>query len=175
LQGSPEASALPGLGTTSVRCGCGFELKLAAVIGNENGIKPLALDICDYGADGELDEGNVWEAAMLAAKYRLNNIIAIVDRNNIQLDGLTEEVMPLEDLPAKWASFRLARHRDRRQQHGRIIKRLRHGPLDCREAVVLIAHTVPGKGVDFMEYDFHWHGNVPSDEQAKLALKSSEH
>jgi transketolase len=114
--------------------------------------------------DGELDEGNVWEAAMLASKYKLGNIIVIVDRNNIQLDGLTENVMPLEDLKAKWESFGWHVIEIDGNNMSQIINACALGRAVVDQPVVIIAHTVPGKGVDFMEYDYRWHGIPPGVE-----------
>ena len=104
LQGHPERKRLPGLETTSGPLGSGLSQACGMALG-------LSMDKAQHRwvyvvmSDGEQDEGNVWEAAMLAAKYKLNNIIAIVDRNNIQIDGPTETVMPLENLRAKWEAF----------------------------------------------------------------------
>ena len=121
--------------------------------------------------DGELDEGNVWEGAMFAAKYKLHNLIAIVDRNNIQIDGSTEDIMPLEDLHGKWESF--GWHVQEIDGHN--IESIQDA-VDMAKAIenrpsVIIAHTIPGKSVDFMEYDFKWHGVPPDKEQAKKALR----
>jgi transketolase len=130
--------------------------------------------------DGEQDEGNVWEAAMLAAKYKLNNIIAITDRNNIQIDGPTEQVMPLEDLKAKWESFGWHVMAIDGNNMETIIDTLAMARAIVDKPVMIIAYTIPGKGVGYMEYDYHWHGappgiqDVPGDppkaDQAKIAL-----
>jgi transketolase len=120
--------------------------------------------------DGEQDEGNVWEAAMLASKYKLNNIIAITDRNNIQIDGPTESVMPLEDLKAKWEAFGWHVVEINGNDIEAVIDACAMGRAIVEKPVMIIAHTVPGKGVDFMEYDFHWHGMPPDHEQAVKAL-----
>ena len=121
--------------------------------------------------DGELDEGNIWEAAMLAGKYKLHNLIGIVDRNNIQIDGNTEDVMPLEDLKAKFESF--GWHVIEVDGHNieSIIDACSMARAIVEKPSVIIAYTIPGKGVPFMEYDFHWHGAPPNSEQAKAALK----
>jgi transketolase len=121
--------------------------------------------------DGETDEGNVWEAAMLAAKYKLSNIIAILDRNNIQIDGPTEQVMPLEDIKAKWQSFGWHVIEVDGNNIEDFIDVCAMAKAIVEKPVMIIAHTVPGKGVDFMEYDFHWHGKPPNPEEAKKALK----
>jgi transketolase len=121
--------------------------------------------------DGELDEGNVWEAAMLAGKYKLNNIIGIVDRNDIQIDGPTESVMPLEDLKAKWEAFGWHAMEIDGNNIEAVIDACAMARAIVAKPVVIIAHTIPGKGVDFMEYDFRWHGVPPNHEQAVEALK----
>ena len=121
--------------------------------------------------DGELDEGNNWEAIMTIGKYKLNNLIAIVDRNNIQIDGPTETVMPLEDLRAKWEAFGWHVLEIDGNDVEAVIDACSMARAIVEKPVVIIAHTIPGKGVDFMEYDFHWHGSPPNAEQAKIALK----
>ena len=120
--------------------------------------------------DGELNEGNVWEAAMFASKYQLDNLIVIIDRNNIQIDGPAEQVMPLESLRDKWESFGW----QVQEVDGHNIEAI----IDCcamaravaSKPSVIIAHTIPGKGVDFMENDYHWHGIAPDHKQSQKAL-----
>ena len=121
--------------------------------------------------DGELDEGNVWEGAMFAAKCKLSNLIAIIDRNNIQIDGSTEDVMPLEDLRGKWESFGWHVQEVDGNNIESVIDAAAMARAITNQPSVIIAHTIPGKGVDFMEYDYHWHGMPPNSEQAKEALK----
>jgi transketolase len=121
-------------------------------------------------SDGEQNEGNTWEAALLAAKYKLNNIIAITDRNNIQIDGPTETIMPLEDLKAKWEAFGWHVLEIDGNNIEAVIDACAMGRAITEKPVMIIALTVPGKGVEFMEYDFHWHGVAPDHEQAKKAL-----
>lgn len=169
LQGHPERVRLPGLETTSGPLGSG--LSQAAGMAR-------ALQIDDdhkrwvycMMSDGELDEGNSWEGAMFAGKYKLGNLIAIIDRNNIQIDGNTEDVMPLEDLRGKWESF--GWHVLEIDGHNieSIIDACSMARAIVDRPVVIIAHTIPGKGVLFMEYDYHWHGAPPNSEQAKQAL-----
>ncbi len=120
--------------------------------------------------DGELDEGNIWEAAMFAPKYGLNNVTAFVDRNNIQIDGPTETVMPLEDLKGKWQSFGWHVLEIDGNDMEAIIDACAMAKAITEKPVCIIAYTIPGKGVDFMEYDFHWHGVPPNHEQAVKAL-----
>ncbi len=121
--------------------------------------------------DGELNEGNVWEGAMLAPKYKLSNIIGIIDRNNIQIDGPTESVLPLEDLKGKWEAFGWHVIEIDGNNMEAIIDACAMARAVVEKPVMIIAYTVPGKGVDFMEYDFHWHGVPPNHEQAVEALK----
>jgi transketolase len=169
LQGHPERTKLPGMETTSGPLGCG--LSQAAGMA-------LAMRMNDVHhrwiyvvlGDGELDEGNIWEAAMLTAKYNLNNVIGIIDRNNIQIDGPTEAVMPLDDLKAKWVSFGWHVIEIDGNNIEAVIDACAMARAVVDKPVMIIAHTIPGKGVDFMEYDFHWHGSPPNAEQAKKAL-----
>jgi len=113
---------------------------------------------------------------MFVGKYKLNNLIAIVDRNNIQIDGPTEQVMPLEDLRAKWEAFGWHVLEIDGNDIEAVIDACSMARAIVEKPVVIIAHTIPGKGVDFMEYDYHWHGGapgvgVPNADQAKVALK----
>lgn len=170
LQGHPERTKLPGMETTSGPLGCGLSqgcgMSLAMRMNNE-----LHRWIYIVMGDGELNEGNVWEAVMLANKYNLTNITAIIDRNNIQIDGPTEDVMPLEDLRAKWEAFGWHVMDINGNNMEAVIDSLTMSRAIVEKPVAIIAHTIPGKGVDFMEFDFHWHGAPPNKEQAKKALK----
>jgi transketolase len=175
LQGHPERLRLPGLETTSGPLGSGLSqatgMALALKMNKEFSRKVFV--VC---SDGELDEGNSWEAIMLAAKYNPGNLIAIVDRNNIQIDGQTEHVMPLESLKAKWEAFGWFAIEINGNDIEAIIGACEMAKAVTEKPVVIIAHTVPGKGVGFMEYDYHWHGGapgkgVPDHAQAIKALK----
>lgn len=169
LQGHPERTKLPGMETTSGPLGCG--LSQAAGMS-------LAMRMDDQHhrwiyvvmGDGELNEGNIWEAAMLASKYKLGNIIGIIDRNNIQIDGPTEQVMPLENLKDKWEAFGWHVIEVDGNNIEAFIDACAMARAVANKPVMIIAHTIPGKGVDFMEGDFHWHGMPPDREQAKEAL-----
>lgn len=169
LQGHPERTRLPGMETTSGPLGCGLSqacgMSLAMRMDNQKGRWVYVVM-----GDGEQDEGNVWEAAMLAGKYKLDNIIAITDRNNIQIDGPTEKVMPLEDLKEKWQAFGWHVIEVDGNNIEAFIDAVNMAKAVTEKPVMIIAYTVPGKGVDFMEYDFHWHGVPPNHEQAKEAL-----
>lgn len=174
LQGHPERQALPGVETTSGPLGSG----LSQASGMAYHVRylhpqPKRFVYCLMG-DGELDEGNIWEAAMFASKYNLGNLIGIVDRNNIQIGGSTEDVMPLEDLRGKWRSF--GWHVQEIDGHNMesICEAMSMARAVTDRPSVIIAHTIPGKGVDFMEGDYHWHGKVPTVEEAQRALAQLE-
>ncbi len=171
LQGHPERIVLPGLETTSGPLGCGLSQGsgMAYVLKNIDNDNKRWVYVTM--GDGELDEGNIWEAAMFAGKNKLHNLIGIIDRNNIQIDGNTEDVMPLEDLRGKWESF--GWHVQEVDGHNieSIIDAFSMARAIVEKPSVIIAHTIPGKGVDFMEYDYRWHGVSPNSDQAKEALR----
>jgi len=169
LQGHPERTKLPGLENTSGPLGCGLSQACGISLAMRMN-KETHRWIYVVMGDGELDEGNIWEAAMLAPKYNLSNIIGIIDRNNIQIDGPTEVVMPLEDLKAKWESFGWHVLQIDGNDIEAVIDACAMGRADTTKPTMIIAHTIPGKGVDFMEFDFTWHGKPPDLEQAKTAL-----
>lgn len=169
LQGHPERLRLPGLESTSGPLGCGLSQGCGIALAHK-------MDKINHRwvyvvmGDGETDEGNVWEAAMLASKYKLSNLIAILDRNNIQIDGPTEQVMPIEDVRAKWRSFGWYVIEVDGNNIESFIDACSMAKAVTEQPVMIIAYTVPGKGVDFMEYDFHWHSGAPNPKQAKEAL-----
>lgn len=171
LQGHPERTKLPGLENTSGPLGSGLS-QAAGVAYSLQYLddEPHRFVYCVTG-DGELNEGNIWEGAMFAGKYKLSQLIVFVDRNNIQIDGNTEDVMPLEDLAGKWRSF--GWHVQEIDGHNveSILDSVGMAKAISNRPSVIITHTIPGKGVDFMEYDYHWHGAPPNHEQAKEALR----
>ena len=171
LQGHPERTRLPGMETTSGPLGSGLSqgAGMAYVLQNID-LDPKRWVYVMMG-DGELNEGNIWEAAMFAGKNKLHNLIGIIDRNNIQIDGNTEDIMPLEDLRGKWESFGWHVQEIDGNNIESVIDACSMARAITNKPSVIIAHTVPGKGVDFMEYDYHWHGAPPNSEQAKDALK----
>jgi len=169
LQGHPEREKLPGLETTSGPLGTGLSQACGMALALRMDKQQHRLVYVVTG-DGELDEGNNWEAIMLCAKFKLSNIIAIVDRNNIQIDGPTEVVMPLEDLRAKWEAFGWHVLEIDGNDIEAVIDACSMAKAIVEKPVVIIAHTIPGKGVDFMEYDFHWHGVPPNHQEAMKAL-----
>lgn len=171
LQGHPERTKLPGLENTSGPLGSGLSQASGVAYTLQYLNHQTQRFVYVITGDGELDEGNIWEAAMFAGKYKLSQLIVFVDRNNIQIDGSTEDVMPLEDLVGKWQSF--GWHVQEIDGHNveSIQDAVGMAKAVTNRPSVIIAHTIPGKGVDFMEYNYHWHGMPPNSEQAKLALK----
>jgi transketolase len=179
LQGHPERVRLPGMETTSGPLGSGLSAACGMALALRMDGKNSQRVYCCTG-DGELDEGNIWEAVLFAGKNRLSNLTVIVDRNNIQIDGPTESVMPLGDVAAKFQAF--GWHAVEIDGHNMqaIIDACNLAKTIENQPVVIVAHTIPGKGVDYMENDYHWHGNppgtldVPGDppkaEQVAIAL-----
>lgn len=170
LQGHPERTLLPGLESTSGPLGSGVSQGAGYAYTLQYLDKQRHRWVYVITGDGELQEGNIWEAAMFAGKYRLSQLIVFVDRNNIQIDGPTEDVMPLEDLRGKWESF--GWHVQEIDGHN--VESIQDAvnmakAIEARPSVI-IAHTIPGKDVQFMEYDFEWHGVPPDKQQARRAL-----
>ncbi|MDR3069760.1 MAG: transketolase [Propionibacteriaceae bacterium] len=172
LQGHPERDALPGVESTSGPLGSGLSQAAgyAHVLQNIDHVKNRF--VYTTMGDGEIDEGNVWEAAMFAGKYRLGNLIALIDRNNIQIDGATEDVMPLTNLRAKWESFDWHVLDIDGNNVRAVIEAINLGKAVTWAPTMILANTVPGKGVPFMEYDHTWHGKPPSPSQAEQALNA---
>lgn len=169
LQGHPERTRLPGLESTSGPLGSGLSQACGVALAMRMD-EQHNRNVYVVMGDGELDEGNVWEAAMLAGKEKLGNITGIIDRNNIQIDGPTEQVMPLESLKDKWEAFGWHVIEVNGNDIDAFIDACAMAKAVQEKPTMIIAHTIPGKGVDFMENDFHWHGMPPSREQAKKAL-----
>lgn len=168
LQGHPSNLDLPGLECSSGPLGQGLSIAVGAAIAALVDKKRHYI-FCVTG-DGEQNEGQIWEAAMLAGKLKLWNLIQIMDRNNIQIDGHTEEVMPLEPLRAKYEAFNW--HVIEVDGHNieQIIDACNEAKAIYEKPTLIIAHTIPGKGVDYMEFEPSWHGKPPKPEEAKAAL-----
>ncbi len=170
LQGHPERTALPGLENTSGPLGSG----LSQAAGYAYALQHIDDELHRFTyvamGDGELNEGNIWEAAMFAGKYKLGRLIGIVDRNYIQIDGLTEDVMPLDDLRAKWESFGWHVLEVDGHDVAGLMSAINQAKAVAQKPSVILAYTVPGKGVPFMEYDYRWHGKPPTPEQATQAV-----
>ena len=169
LHGHPHNLELPGIENSSGPLGQGLSqaigMALSAKLDNKKWRTYAVL------SDGEHDEGQTWEAIMFAGKNELHNLTAVIDRNNIQIDGFTEDVMPLEPLADKYRSFNWHVLEIDGHNFEDIIAAFRHAKAVFEKPTVIIAHTIPGKGVDFMENDYHWHGKVPKSDEARLAIK----
>lgn len=171
LQGHPEREKLPGIEATSGPLGSGLSQASGYAYTLQYLDKNPQRFVYVVMGDGELNEGNIWEAAMFAGKYKLGQLVAFVDRNNIQIDGTTEDVMPLEDLRGKWESFGWHVLEIDGHNMESIIDAASQARAVTNRPTVIISHTIPGKGVDFMEYNYKWHGMPPNAEQAKEALE----
>ena len=168
LQGHPHRTVLPGLETTSGPLGSGLSQACGLALASK--IDQAKWRVICLMSDGEQDAGNTWEAVMLAGKYKLHNLTGLIDRNNIQIYGFTEDIMPLESLKAKYEAFNW--HVIEIDGHNieEIIDAFSQAKAIFEKPTVIIAHTIPGKGVDFMEGKFEWHGKPPNKDEAKLAL-----
>jgi transketolase len=172
LQGHPHREFMPWLETSSGPLGSGLSQAVGMALA----------DRIDYGAgtdktiyallsDGEHDEGNTWEAVMLAGKEKLRNLVAIVDRNNIQIDGYTENVMPLGDMTRKYEEFGWHAQEIDGHNFRDINDAIQKAKAVYDKPSVIIARTIPGRGVKEFERDYRWHGKAPNKEEAEMALK----
>lgn len=168
LQGHPHNLTTPGIENSSGPLGQGLSQAIGmALAAKLNGERHRIYCIV---SDGEQQEGQIWEAVMFAGKYRVNNLTVIMDRNNIQIDGPTEDVMPLEPLRAKYEAFNWHVIEVDGHNMNAIIDACEEAKAIVAKPTIIVAHTIPGKGVDFMEYDFHWHGKPPKPDEAREAL-----
>jgi len=171
LQGHPTtAEGLPGIRIASGSLGQGLSVAVGAAISKKMNNDDKR--VFTLMGDGELQEGNIWEAALFAAHNKVDNIIAVVDYNGQQIDGPVDEVVSLGNLKAKWNAFGW----DVLEMNGSDIEDIQTTLKQAVEnanqhkPVVILMHSIMGKGVDFMENDYHWHGKAPNDEQLKKAL-----
>lgn len=171
LQGHPHREYLLGVETSSGPLGSGMSQAIGMCLADRISTQSSKKFFYCLMGDGELNEGQVWEAAMLAGKEKLGNLICVVDRNNIQIDGFTEDVMPLEPLADKWRAFNF----DVQIINGHDLQEIYNAFTEAQAVFnkpsLIIARTIPGKGVPEFERDFHWHGKTPNKEEAELALK----
>ena len=170
LQGHPHREYLPFLENSSGPLGSGLSQAVGMALADRMDKKDKSRFIYCLMSDGELQEGNTWEAIMLGGKYRLRNVIAIIDRNNIQIEGDTEEVMPLEPLQSKWRAFNWHVIEVGGHDFSALNEAIEEAQAVAEKPTVIIAHTIPGKGVSFMERDYRWHGKPPTKEEGAKAL-----
>ncbi|MEW6034981.1 MAG: transketolase [Candidatus Micrarchaeota archaeon] len=171
LQGHPHRGAVPGIENSSGPLGQGISQAVGMAIVGKREKQPWR--VFALMGDGELNEGQAWEAFMLASKYKLDNLVGIIDRNKIQIDGTTEDVLPLEPLADKCRAFGWDVAVIDGNDMGAVLAALRAEPAKGRPRMI-IANTLPGKGVSFMEGKYEWHGKAPNKEQAEAALKELE-
>ena len=171
LQGHPHREWLPSLETSSGPLGSGLSQAVGMALADrlDKGRTSGRFFYCLLG-DGELDCGQVWEALMLAGKEELHNLIAIVDRNNIQIDGFTEDVMPLEPLADKFRSFNWHVIEIDGHNFEAIVDAVEQAKAVFNKPSCIIAHTIAGKGVAEFERKFEWHGKAPNKEEGVMAI-----
>lgn len=168
LQGHPHRTTLPGIEVTSGPLGDGLPQAIGMALAAKLDKKKYRVYCLD--SDGEQQTGIIWEAVMFAGKNRLSNLTVFLDRNNIQIDGFTEDVMPLEPIAEKYRSFNW--HVVEIDGHNieQIVDAVSEAKAIFEKPTLIICHTIPGKGVSFMENEFSWHGIPPNKEQAEKAL-----
>ena len=186
LQGHPERGRLPGLETTSGPLGEGlsqaagmayaFRMKVVtdtrcSSSDDEHLVSVTGRRVYCLMSDGEQQEGNTWEAAMFAGKNKLHNLTAVIDRNNIQIDGMTEDVMPLEPLADKYRAFNWHVLEVNGNDISAFIAAVEEAKAIYEKPTLIIAHTIPGRGVPEIEFDYHWHGKPPTKEEGGRFLK----
>lgn len=172
LQGHPHVGSLPGIETSSGPLGQGISQAVGMALAGK-------LDKKDYKifcitSDGEHNEGQLWEAVMSAKKFKLDNLIVVVDQNGIQIDGHCKDIMPLEPLKKKYLAFGWQVIEINGHNYKQIISAFNKAKK-AKGPVVIIAKTVLGKGVKFMENKYSWHGKAPNQAEAELALKQLKH
>ena len=168
LQGHPHRTSLPGLETTSGPLGSG--LSQASGMAYAFRMDKKKNYVYCLMSDGEQEAGQTWEAALFAGKNKLHNLIAFIDRNNIQIDGHTEDIMPLEPLADKYRAFNWHVIEIDANNIKAVIDACNAAKTIYEKPTLIIAHNIPGKGVSFMENDYEWHGKPPTAEQGKVAL-----
>jgi transketolase len=169
LQGHTDSTLTPGVDVSAGSLGQGLSIGIGMALA-------ARLDNSDYHTyvllgDGECDEGQVWEAAMFAPNYELDNLTAIVDYNTLQLDGFTRDIMNLEPFTAKWAAFKWEVIEINGHDIQQVTDAVRRARAVKGKPTVIVAHTIKGKGVSFMENNVDWHGKAPNKSETEIALK----
>jgi transketolase len=168
LQGHPERVRLPAVETTSGPLGSGLGQAAGYALGARMDGKKFRV-YCAM-SDGEMDAGNIWESAMFAGNNRLENLTAVMDRNNIQIDGMTEQVMPLEPLRQKFEAFNWHVLEVDGHNIRQFVGAVEEAKAIYEKPTLIIAHTIPGRGVPEIEFDYRWHGKPPTAEEGKRFL-----
>lgn len=169
LQGHPEREKLPGVENTSGPLGSGLSQAAGIAYGARMDGKKFRT-YC-LMSDGEHDAGNLWEGVLFAGKNKLSNLTGIIDRNNIQINGMTEDVMPLEPLREKYEAFNWHVIDIDGHNMEEIVNAVEQAKAIYEKPTLIIAHTIPGKGIKDIEFDYLWHGKPPKPEEAKKFLE----
>ncbi len=169
LQGHPERERLPGLETTSGPLGSG--LSQAAGYAYAARMDKKTFRTYCLMSDGEQEAGNIWEGAMFAGNNKLSNLTAVIDRNNIQINGMTENVMPLEPLADKYRAFNWHVIEVDGHNFAAFVGAIEEAKAIYEKPTVIIAHTIPGKGIKEIEFDYTWHGKAPNKDEEGVFLK----
>lgn len=172
LQGHPERERLPGVESTSGPLGSG--LSQAAGYAYAARMDGKKFQVYCAMSDGEMDAGNIWEAAMFAGKYKLSNLTGVIDRNNIQINGMTEDIMPLESLRAKWEAFNWHVLEVDGHNIEQFVDAVEEAKAIYEKPTMIIAHTIPGKGIKEIEFDYRWHGNPPGGGPEDIFKKADQ-
>jgi transketolase len=172
FQGHPHREFLPALETSSGPLGSGLSQLVGMALAQrmDFGKAPGRFFYCLL-SDAEMEIGETYEAMMLAGKERIGNIITVVDRNNIQIDGYTEDIMPIEPVLSKWKAFNWHVREVDGHNFQEIDDAIREARSYFVSPSVIVMHTIPGKGVKEFEGKFEWHGKVPNKDEAQMALK----
>ena len=172
LQGHPHRGALPGIEVTSGPLGTGFSQAVGIAYGARMDNKKM--HTYALMGDGELNCGIIWEAAIFAGKYKLSNLTGIIDRNNIQIDGMTEDIMPLEPLRAKFEAFGWHVLDIDGHNFEEIVDAAEEAKAIYEKPTMIIAHTIPGKGIKEIEFDYRWHGVPPGSGPEDVIKKQDQ-
>jgi len=168
LQGHPDRVLLPYVEASTGSLGQGLSIAQGIAMGLK--LQKKQARVFAVIGDGESQEGQIWEAALSAPKFELNNLIVFLDNNNGQIDGHVDEVMDIRPIASKWQAFRWAVHEIDGHNFEEILGALGEARKETKRPTMIVAHTVKGKGVSFMENDVKWHGIAPSKEEAQEAL-----
>ena len=172
MSGHPDMVHVPGVDMSTGSLGQGLSAAVGMALAGK--VDQKSYRVYAVMGDGEIAEGQIWEAAMAAAKYHLSNLCAFVDVNGLQIDGKTADVMPTEPLDKKFEAFNWNVLQVNGHDYGAILEALDQARACTDKPTVILAHTTKGKGVSFMENEAGWHGKAPNDEQYAVAKAELE-
>jgi len=167
LSGHAEMNHVPGVDMSAGSLGQGLSAAVGIALAGK--LDQKEYKVYAMMGDGEIQEGQIWEAAMSAGKFKLDNLVGIVDYNGLQIDGTINEIMPLEPLANKWTSFGWETFTVDGHDYEKVAEVFEKAKTVKGKPVMVIAKTVKGKGVSFMENNVDWHGHPPDDEEFRLA------